>query len=216
MGRKPAITRDELLAAAMAFDAHLEFDHLPVLHRNTFGSEVSPQAFYYHWGPHQRLARPGKRGGPVGTGPADLFAQQHLPEHDWTVEAMLIGEWILYPNVSINTFYKGGRGVLISQILPGVTVDQSVTVQTYLMEQEPDDMQRAEAQQLFDFLGDVVNGEDLPTSHDQQRTLSTGLLPSVRFGRNEGGLQQFHAWTEHILATADSDLEELFRTGLGG
>lgn len=200
----------------LAFDAHLEFYHLPVLHRNTFGAEVSPQAFYYHWGPHQRLARPGKRGGPVGTGPADLFAQQHLPEHEWTVEAMLIGEWILYPNVSINTFYKGGRGVLISQILPGATVDQSVTVQTYLMEHEPEDEQRAAAQQLFDFLGDVVNGEDLPTSFDQQRALSTGLLPSVRFGRNEGGLQQFHAWTERILVTADDDLEDLFRTGLGG
>jgi len=200
----------------LAFDAHLDFYHLPVLHRNTFGPDVSPHAFYYHWGPHQRLARPGKRGGPVGTGPADLFAQQHLPEEAWTVEAMLIGEWILYPNVSINTFYKGGRGVLISQIIPGTSVEHSVTVQTYLMEHEPDDEQRAAAQQLFDFLGDVVNGEDLPTSFDQQRTMSTGMLPRVRFGRNEGGLQRFHQWTERILATADADLDDLFRNGLDG
>lgn len=198
----------------LAFDAHLDFYHLPVLHRNTFGADVSPHAFYYHWGPHQRLARPGKRGGPVGTGPADLFAQRDEPEQSWTVEAMLLGEWIIFPNVSINSFYKGGRGVLISQILPGATVDQSITVQTYLLEHEPDDTARAEAQQLFDFLGDVVANEDLPTSFDQQRTLSTGMMSSVRFGRNEGGLQRFHQWTERILATDDADLNDLFRTGL--
>ena len=91
-----------------------------------------------------------------------------------------------------------------------------MTFQTYLLEHEPDHTQRAEAQQLFEFLGDVVNGEDLPTSFDQQRTLSTGLLGSVRFGRNEGGLQRFHQWTERILDTADADLDELFRSGLDG
>ena len=198
----------------LAFDAHLDFYHLPVLHRNTFGADVSPHAFYYHWGPHQRLARPGKRGGPVAQGAADLFSQPSDDEDAWTVEAMLLGEWIIYPNVSINTFYKGGRGVLISQILPGVTVEQSVTVQTYLLEHQPDDTQRAAAQQLFDFLGDVVNGEDLPTSFDQQRTMSTGMVSTVRFGRNEGGLQRFHQWTERILETDDADLDALFRNGL--
>jgi phenylpropionate dioxygenase-like ring-hydroxylating dioxygenase large terminal subunit len=32
----------------LAFDAHLDFYHLPVLHRNTFGTDGSPQALYYH------------------------------------------------------------------------------------------------------------------------------------------------------------------------
>ena len=197
----------------LAFDAHLDFYHLPVLHRNTFGPQVSPHAFYYHYGPHQRLARPGKRGGPVATDEADLFSYEGTPEGTWPVEAMMLGEWIIYPNVSINSFYKGGRGVLISQILPGATVEESVTVQTYLLENEPDDAERAEAQKLFEFLGDVVNGEDLPTSFDQQRTMSTGMIDAVRFGRNEGGLQRFHEWTEQILGTADEDLDELFRSG---
>jgi phenylpropionate dioxygenase-like ring-hydroxylating dioxygenase large terminal subunit len=195
----------------LAFDAHLDFYHLPVLHRNTFGPDVSPHAFYYHWGPHQRLARPGKRGGPVGIGNVDLFAQQDDPEDTWTNEAMMLGEWIIYPNVSINSFYSGGRGVLISQILPGETVDRSITVQTYFLEREPDETQRASAETLFEFLGNVVNGEDLPTSFDQQRALSTGMVPAMRFGRNEGGLQQFHKWCERIVTTPDDHLEELFR-----
>jgi carnitine monooxygenase subunit len=35
----------------LAFDAHLDFYHLPVLHRNTFGPDVSSRAYYYKLGP---------------------------------------------------------------------------------------------------------------------------------------------------------------------
>jgi hypothetical protein len=184
------------------------------LHRNTFGADVSPQAFYYHYGPHMRLARPGKRGGPATPTQADLFAQMEGPENDWTNEAMLLGEWILFPNVSFNSFYQGGRGVLISQILPGVNVDESITVQTYIMENEPNEADREAAEQLRAFLGNVVNGEDLPTSYAQQKALSTRMLKTIQFGRNEGGLQQFHKWTDRILATDDDTLDGLFRSGL--
>lgn len=198
----------------LAFDAHLDFYHLPVLHRNTFGANVSPKAFYYEWGPHQRLTRPGKRGGPATPASVDLFAQQDGPEDTWTDEAMLLGEWIVYPHVSLNSFYTGVRGVLISQIFPGATVDSSITVQTYIVEREPDDAERAAAVQMFEFLGRVVGEEDMPTSIDQQRALSSGLLPEVVYGRNEGGVQRFHHWNDRILATADGDLDELFRRGI--
>ncbi len=132
------------------------------------------------------------------------------PDTEWTDEAMMLGEWIIYPNISINTFYRGGRGVLISQIFPGDAVDSSVTVQTYFMENEPTDEQRAEAISMFDFLGDVIGTEDLPTSMAQQRALSSGLMPTVCFGRNEGGPQEFHRWTERIIAADDTDLNALF------
>lgn len=195
----------------LALDAHLEFYHLPVLHRATFGADVSPKAYYYDWGPHQRLTRPTKRGGPAVPEHADLFAQADRDEADWTDEAMLLGEWIVYPHVSINSFYTGVRGILISQIFPGPTVDRSVTVQTYLVEREPDDEARAATEALFEFLGQVVGDEDLPTSFAQQRALSSGLLRSVCYGRNEGGVQRFHRWNERILATGSSDLDGLFR-----
>jgi hypothetical protein len=194
----------------LAFDAHLEFYHLPVLHRATFGSDTSAKALYYHWGPHQRLVPPGRRAIRVAPVEGDLFGQTEWPESDWTDEATMLGEWIIYPNISINTFYRGGRGVLISQIFPGDTVDTSTTVQTYLMEHAPTDDERAEAISMFDFLGDVVGTEDLPTSMAQQRALSSGLLPTVCFGRNEGGPQEFHRWTERIIAADDADLNSLF------
>jgi hypothetical protein len=129
---------------------------------------------------------------------------------------MLLGEWILFPNVSFNSFYQGGRGVLISQILPGANVDESITVQSNILENGPNDVDREDAEQLRALLGTVVNGEDLPASYTQQKALSTGMLKSVQFGRNEGGLQRFHKWSDSILGTVDSELNKLFRDELAG
>jgi phenylpropionate dioxygenase-like ring-hydroxylating dioxygenase large terminal subunit len=198
----------------LAFDAHLDFYHLPVLHRNTFGPRISPKAFYYHWGPHQRLTRPERPENRVIPDHANLFGMADAAESDWPAEALMLGEWILFPHVSINSFYDGGRGILISQVFPGDTVDESWTVQTYLMQDEPDEAQRAAALRQAAFLAHVVADEDLPMSIRQQRALESGLLPAVCFGRNEGGGQQFHRWIERIMETDDAGLDILFRDGL--
>jgi phenylpropionate dioxygenase-like ring-hydroxylating dioxygenase large terminal subunit len=194
----------------LAFDAHLEFYHLPVLHRNSFGPDISPHAIYHMHGPHQRLTRPVIPRGRTLPDQANLFAMADRPQADWPTEALMLGEWIIYPNVSINSFYDGGRGVIISQVFPGKTVEESVTIQTYLTATAPDDEARAAALRISDFLGHVVADEDLPTSVAQQRALGSGLMPSVCFGRNEAGLQHFHRWTDQILATENKDLATLF------
>jgi len=195
----------------LAFDAHLEFYHVPVLHRNTFGPKASNKALYHFFGPHLRLTVPWVPEHRTVPECADLFAHAERPPCEWPTEAMMLGERILFPNVSINSFYDGGRGVLISQVFPGARVDESYTVQTYVMAEPPDDAARAAAGALCDFLGHVVNDEDLTTSVRQQRALASGLLPKVVFGRNEGGLQHFHCWVERILAAPDGNLDALFQ-----
>lgn len=195
----------------LAFDAHLEFYHIPVLHKNTFGPAVDNKALYYYSGPHQRLIRTQQVPNRVIPDDANLFNCIGKPESDWPAEAMMLGEWILFPHVSINSFYNGGRGVIVSQVFPGATVDESFTIQTYLMENEPDDASRAEALKVAEFLAHVVNDEDLPTSNGQQRALESSLLPTICFGRNEGGLQHFHRWVERLLVTDDARLNALFR-----
>lgn len=196
----------------LAFDAHLEFYHVPVLHKSTFGPSAPGKALYHAYGPHLRLTAPVKPTHRSSGAPehADLFAQADWPEEAWTDEAMMLGEWIIFPHVSINSFYNGGRGVLISQIFPGDSVDESFTVQTYLMADPPDDAARAAAAELCDFLGHVVNDEDLVTSVKQQRALATGIYPVVCFGRNEGGLQHFHRWVERVVHAPDAELDNLF------
>lgn len=195
----------------LAFDAHLEFYHIPVLHKNTFGPAVDNKALYYSSGPHQRLIRTGPVPGRVLPDDANLFSCIDTPESDWPVEAMMLGEWVLFPHVSINSFYDGGRGVIVSQVFPGKTVDESFTIQTYLMESAPDDISREEAVNRAAFLAHVVNDEDLPTSNGQQRVLESEALPTICYGQNEGGLQHFHRWIQRILDTEDAQLNALFQ-----
>ena len=93
------------------------------------------------------------------------------------------------------------RGVIISQVFPGDTVGESVTIQTYLHEHPQNDEERTAGIELTEFIAHVVRDEDLPMSRDQQQILSCGLQKSVQFGRNEGGLQHFHRWVEHCVST---------------
>lgn len=185
----------------LAFDAHLEFYHLPVLHKATFGPGMSNLAEYFQYGPHQRLGLVTSTDHVLEQD--DVASLASLPESEWPMNALLFGEWIIFPNVSINCFYKGGRGVIISQVFPGERVGESVTVQMFLHENPPADELRVDARAMSDFLGHVVGQEDLPMSRDQQAVLSSGLLPRVQFGRNEGGVQQFHDWIDRFVEAPD-------------
>ena len=192
----------------LAFDAHLEFYHVPVLHRETFGPDRSNRAFYFSEGPHQRVIAP--QGRPGALARDDLYALGRVPGAHEPVDPLLMGEWILFPGVSINTFYPNGqRGVLLSVVVPGAEVGTSTTTQTFLAETPPDAATRKAMEDLGAFLAHVVGEEDLPTSAFQQSVFGTGLVDEVRFGRNEGGLQHFHGWLDRLLDAEDADLPML-------
>lgn len=191
----------------LAFDAHLEFYHLPVLHRDTFGAGISNQAQYYFHGPHQRLGLMSSN----TLDQDDLASLKDLPEAEWPTPTLLFGEWIVFPNVSLNCYVAGQRVMVISQVFPGSTVKESHTVQTYLVEKAPSAAEEKSLRETVEFIKRVVRDEDLPMSRRQQKALSSGLLGSVQFGRNEAGLQHYHAWLERILATGTADLDRLFQ-----
>lgn len=192
----------------LAFDAHLEFYHVPVLHRDTFGPGRSNRAFYFSQGPHQRVIA--LQGRPGANAPDDLYTLSRLPAAHEPIDPLLMGEWILFPGTSLNTFYIAGmRCVLLSIVVPGPEVGTSITTQTFLAETSPHDAARAEMSEMCAFLAHVVGAEDLPTSAFQQKVMRTGLLRAVRFGRNEGGLQHFHTWLDRVIATNDAALVEL-------
>ena len=194
----------------LAFDAHLEFYHLPVLHKATFGPNTDNRALYFHDGPHSRLIRPVGGGKPSAAARTDLRHWQHVADDAIPTQALLLGEWILFPNVSINSFDAGGRSVLVSQVFPGATVDESFTVQSFYMQGEAGEDGLSAARAMATFLEHVVRDEDLTNSFAQQRALDSGLLEMVSIGRNEGGLQHFHRWLAMILGTEDAALDGLF------
>ena len=197
----------------LAFDAHLEFYHLPVLHRDTFGPTISNQALYFYEGPHERLIRPARYKKSGMPDDAELLSWQGRPSDQWPLETLMQGEWILFPNVSLNTFYDGGRGLFVSRVYPGAKVGESVTVQSYYLQGNPDEAAKAKACERADFLEHVVADEDLANSFRQQRAMDSGLLREVTYGRNEGGIPRFHDWVDRILATPDDALNSLFQEG---
>ncbi|MEM6708243.1 MAG: aromatic ring-hydroxylating dioxygenase subunit alpha [Pseudomonadota bacterium] len=185
----------------IAYDGYLDFYHLPILHKETFGSDMQNQANYYAYGPHQRLTAPNQ-------GLRDLL---NTPEAEWPVERLLDGVWTIFPHISIASFDGGGRSVMLSQLFPGATAGQSVTVQHYLMEHAPDEAQIEAANAQFAFLEHVVRDEDYATGLRQQQALRTGALDHVLFGRNERGGQNFHRWVEQLLGANDAALLDLFK-----
>jgi len=138
---------------------------------------------------------------------ADLIDK---PEDEWDTETLTYGVWTVFPTTSIASFEAGGRGVLISQILPGESVGESITTQYYIMEKLPIDPEAAEGQ--FDFFQQVVMQEDYAMGSSAQDSLKEGGLDHVLFGRNEQGNQHFHQWVEKVLESdTDQDLNILFK-----
>ncbi len=186
----------------IAYDGYLDLYHLPILHKDSFGANFPHRTLYYQWGPHQRVSSPD---------PSLLELDQDHPE-TWDTAHLLQGVWTIFPHISIASFDGGGRGVMLSQLFPGDTPEESYTVQNYMMENEPNEEQRAAAEQQFEFLKFVVQEEDYATGLRQQRALKTGHMPHVLFGRNEEGGQVFHGWVDRLLETEDDELNSLFQS----
>ena len=193
----------------VAYDGYLDLYHLPILHSETFGKDISNQANYYEWGPHQRVVSPFARISSSEQGGV-LEADLDIPIEEWPMDMLMAGVWTIFPNVSIASFRGGGRSIMLSQLMPGETPEDSYTTQYYLMENQPTKEQEIEAEKQFDLLEYVVREEDYSTGIQLQKGLKTGMIKNVMFGKNEGGGQCFHGWVDKILNTSDKDLPSLF------
>ncbi len=188
----------------LAFDGYLDFYHLPVLHKNSFGSKIPSDALYDAWGPHQRVSMPN---------PAYLELENE-PDQDWDPASLIAGVWTIFPHVSIADFDAGGKLYMVSQLFPGATPEESVTVQNFLATTEPDAERETQIESTMSFLEHVVRDEDYYTGNRIQKAVKTGAKSEVLFGRNEGGGQRFHRWLEALLVTDDAQLSKLFAEGI--
>ncbi|MEZ5407110.1 MAG: aromatic ring-hydroxylating dioxygenase subunit alpha [Acidimicrobiales bacterium] len=184
----------------VAYDGYLDFYHLPILHKDTFGTELSNQAIYDAWGPHQRVSSPDER----------LLRFDALPDHDWPLAALIAGVWTVFPQTSIAGFpVKASDGsattlYMVSTLYPGADVASSTTQQTFLSTVEPTLALQAAIEAQMRFLLGVVRDEDYATGLRIQQALATGLRRNVLFGRNEAGGQRFHGWVDRLLAARDA------------
>ena len=188
----------------VAYDGYLDFYHLPILHRETFGPKFPSDALYDAFGPHQRVSIP----------TPGYLELENLPEEKWKTESMIAGVWTIFPHVSITDFDAGGKIYLVSQLFPGSTPDDSITVQNFLATFDPDEDQQKKIESTMKFLEHVVRDEDYFTGNRIQKALKTGARSDCLFGRNEAGGQRFHRWVEALIRADDDQLPKLFREGV--
>ena len=193
----------------VAYDGYLDFYHLPILHKNTFGPDYSNKAIYDAWGPHQRVTSPDER----------MLSLEEVPTDQWSHELLTSGVWTIFPHTSIASFKvgddedadAGGRMYLISTLFPGPDPDTSTTIQTFLAAFEPQASLAPAIKAQREFLLRVVRDEDYYTGNRIQRSVKTGAKTEFLFGRNEAGGQRFHGFLERLLvADSDDDLVRLF------
>ena len=188
----------------VAYDGYLDFYHLPVLHRESFGPDMGTKALYDDWGPHQRVTMPN---------PSYLKLEER-PEAEWDETKLIGGVWTIFPHVSVAGFDAGFHVWMVSQLFPGPTAETSTTIQNFLVTEEPTDEMRAAAAGQAAFLEQVVRDEDYHTGRRIQRALATGAKREVMFGRNEGGGQRFHRWVDALIAADDDELAGLLSSGI--
>lgn len=188
----------------IAYDGYLDFYHLPVLHKDSFGPRMPSDALYDAWGPHQRVSTP-------NPGYLEL---ERKPEDEWDPASLVSGVWTIFPHVSIADFDAGGKLYMVSQLFPGASAEESVTVQSFLATAEPDPGRQQQIEGVMSFLEHVVRDEDYETGNRIQKAVKTGAKSELLFGRNEAGGQRFHRWVDAILATDDDQLPTLFASGI--
>ncbi len=188
----------------VAYDGYLDYYHLPILHKNTFGPGMSTQAIYDTWGPHQRVTAPDRH----------FAALADRPEEEWTDAELNRGVWTIFPHISIAAFDAGGKLFMVSQLFPGPGVGESVTIQNFLHVLPPEDQQPTLIAEMMEFQRHVVRDEDYHLGLRTQRAMRSGGKQELVFGRNEGGGHRFHRWVEALLETDDEDLTRLFANGI--
>jgi carnitine monooxygenase subunit len=174
----------------LAYDGYLDFYHLPILHKDTFGPAYNNKTINDAWGPHQRNTAPDSRHG----------ALAEIPESEWKMSKISGGIWTIFPHVSIASFDAGGKLFMISVLTPGDSPETSVTTQYFLAAFTPTEEGMETINQQIAFLRHVVEDEDYYTGLRIQKAIKTGAKQDFVFGRNEGPCQRFHGWVDNLVA----------------
>lgn len=192
----------------VAYDGYLDFYHLPILHKDSFGPDYSNKAIYDAWGPHQRVSSPDER----------MMVLDGQAEQDWSHNVLTSGIWTIFPHTSVAGFAVkadgiegGGHMYMVSTLFPGTDPDTSFTVQNFLAAFDPSDDLAPHIESQQKFLLHVVRDEDYYNGKRIQRAAKTGAKTEFFFGRNEAGGQRFHDWVDRLVAAdSDEDFAKLF------
>lgn len=175
----------------IAFDGYLEGYHFAALHPTTIHPRTPANVTHYeNYGPHLRIGFP-------QVSIAEQLRQ--VPRTEWGNQENKGFDFvrILFPNVSA---FLAPEIAQIAQLFPGPTPDTNRTVLLYVRREPPrDEADRAQLEQMIDFLRNVTYEEDYLIGLDIQKGIRSGAMDSIILGKNERGNQFFHEMVDWYL-----------------
>ena len=169
----------------LAMDTYFEAYHFSSLHRNTINLiTYSDVIAFDEFQQHQRNGFPRR----------NVLELREIPETEWDPLTFMSSIYKIFPNVAVTV---APEAVLISQVLPGPTVETSITIQsTYSRTPIEGDERRAELDKRAKFIRDVILEEDYFLNHKIGAGLLSRANDVLTFGRNEPGLHHYHRMIE--------------------
>jgi phenylpropionate dioxygenase-like ring-hydroxylating dioxygenase large terminal subunit len=173
----------------VAHDGYLEGYHFAILHPQTIAQQVMSNVMTYDsFGPHQRVGFPTHK----------IQVLKTKPPEKWDIEEGITVVRTIFPNVSFAISAK--HGGMMSQLLPGPTVDRSRTIQNHIYPQAPTTSEeRAMMDASVSLFVNAVQNEDNWVCSRIQRGLLSGGNKNFVFGKNELGLHRLHDWIDYYV-----------------
>lgn len=169
----------------LTMDTFFESYHFRQLHKNTIAPLIkSDMAPVRHYGDNHLM---------VGIRhTAEEFLSQE--EKDWDVIAQTVMVYLLFPNT---IFIMQRDHIELFRIFPGETVADSEIEISLFIPDAPDtsadpDKARRHWDANFDLLVETADVEDFTNGATIQRSVESGQLESILYGRNEPLMQSWH------------------------
>jgi phenylpropionate dioxygenase-like ring-hydroxylating dioxygenase large terminal subunit len=174
-------------------DTFLESYHVFSLHRDTIAGDLLSTPFVGDlFGPHARGAVMRK----------EVTKLLELDESQWDLRANASIVYLIFPSALINLPMSGHAELWEMYPEPDDPHRTRVTVRFYSPGEPRSEEERAFWATNVKFTTQVVFKEDFDQQQDIHRSLRTGLMPEVVYGRNEPMLIHHHEQIELALAGA--------------
>jgi phenylpropionate dioxygenase-like ring-hydroxylating dioxygenase large terminal subunit len=172
-------------------DTFTESYHVFSLHRNTLAPDMLSTPFVgENFGPHTRGAVMRK----------EVTRLLERPESEWELKPYASIVYLLFPSVVINLPMSGHAELWEMYPEPEDPHRTRVNVRFYVPRLPETDEERAYWEANVRFTHKVVFEEDFGQQQDIHRSLRTGLMPEVVYGRNEPALIHHHEQIERALS----------------
>jgi hypothetical protein len=174
-------------------DTFLESYHVFSLHRNTLAPDMLSTPFVgENFGPHTRGAVMRK----------EVVRLLERPESEWSLREFASVVYLLFPSVAINLPMSGHAELWAMYPEPDDPHRTRVSVRFYVPRAPRTDEERSFWEANVAFTTKVVFEEDFGQQQDIHRSLRSGLMGEVVYGRNEPALIHHHEQVAAALAAA--------------